>query len=678
MSVINSRYSYNYSAGTYVVFPESLLGLNGGQPTPNLLAKLAHETAHSWFPGTAAGTGPGWRFLTEGFAEYMARCYMADQHGADQVQNQYARDMDQLSGQAGGDSLQASSRIAYTRGPWLLRMLEQSVNVREAMKQVAQQHRGAMFTADEFWSACQAAGGSVDAIAAFRQYWFAGTAVPEVRYDYSYHPASDGGYVVDISVQCSQGPEGLTVPFRIVTTAEPHDIQCAVSGTGRVQTRVASRPLYVTMDPDVRLLTSRPWLVGDLLWKLESINKTVNAAPQDLPGLQAAVSSLEMPLKSLSVPRHLETFRKASGASALPRGSTDYLLAVDWQKGMNDDAWRQLEAQYEPLLEFMRASRSDLRSRPSEVDLAGVQQQLGDRLTRFIAAARNNRRPATDWSPELLVHAQAATEAGAPLRITDLPKDVERISVLDTSAQGDVLVRLSGRRGYRLLLYRLEGDSLVSPREVPVGDGRLIREARYVGADSIAIATDSARQIVLWNARTNARQQVELPIYCASISSAGQLSQCYGAVEDAWKGGDIATLDLDGRTHRILVGGEDDQQYPAISPNGSQLVFCQRPPKRALASRRPYELHLYDVATGKVEALGVFGAQPRWSSDGRYIAYTDMGRAYCLELQTREARKLSDAGRSPVWVQGSHRLIFTSSASTQELRTVDLDAMDAQ
>jgi TolB protein len=129
------------------------------------------------------------------------------------------------------------------------------------------------------------------------------------------------------------------------------------------------------------------------------------------------------------------------------------------------------------------------------------------------------------------------------------------------------------------------------------------------------------------------------------------------------------------RVRTIPKAREADDTHPDFSPDGRRIVFDRaRFGPRGIGPR-----HLYVVNTlrGPARPLGVEGSEPRWSPDGRWIAYeTPPGGLAVVSSSGGKARILFRApqlnSEYPFsWSPDSRRIAF-SSAEAWRLGTVDL------
>lgn len=130
---------------------------------------------------------------------------------------------------------------------------------------------------------------------------------------------------------------------------------------------------------------------------------------------------------------------------------------------------------------------------------------------------------------------------------------------------------------------------------------------------------------------------------------------------------------------------------PQVSPDGSRAVFT-----RVVADekRTGYETSIWTVATSGSEAPvrltnGKHDAQPRWSPDGKLIAFVrggdkdDSGKPRpaqiaLLSLAGGEARMITDLPKGaagPVWSPDGKRIAFSSSTTPEDIEKEHIGRM---
>ena len=126
---------------------------------------------------------------------------------------------------------------------------------------------------------------------------------------------------------------------------------------------------------------------------------------------------------------------------------------------------------------------------------------------------------------------------------------------------------------------------------------------------------------------------------------------------------------------------------PQISPDGSRVAFTR---VNVDEKKTGYESSVWTVATsGKEEPVrmtsGKHDAQPRWSPDGRYLAFVRAGdkdesgkpkppQLALLSLAGGEARIITDLPKgaaNPVWSPDSKRIAFLSSTTQEDIQKAE-------
>jgi dipeptidyl aminopeptidase/acylaminoacyl peptidase len=93
---------------------------------------------------------------------------------------------------------------------------------------------------------------------------------------------------------------------------------------------------------------------------------------------------------------------------------------------------------------------------------------------------------------------------------------------------------------------------------------------------------------------------------------------------------------------------------PQLSPDGRLVAYSVSVPD-VEANRSRSRIYVVPVAGGQPTALtpaDISASSPRWSPDGRWVAYTSGGQIYVISASGGEARKLTDAplgAAGPVW-----------------------------
>ena len=120
---------------------------------------------------------------------------------------------------------------------------------------------------------------------------------------------------------------------------------------------------------------------------------------------------------------------------------------------------------------------------------------------------------------------------------------------------------------------------------------------------------------------------------------------------------DIFVISADGGTARQLTNDPEQEFYPHWSPDGTRVVFHsgrRGAPEIYVLSKDKGEL------SGETPVQVTFdgGAQPRWSPDGRLIAYVSDSGVSVIPSEGGKPRPLTDFGSFPMWSKDSRTIHF--------------------
>jgi Tol biopolymer transport system component len=151
---------------------------------------------------------------------------------------------------------------------------------------------------------------------------------------------------------------------------------------------------------------------------------------------------------------------------------------------------------------------------------------------------------------------------------------------------------------------------------------------------------------------------------------------------------DLYTVGPDGSGLRRLTNTPTDERQPALSPDGSSVVYveeqfaekCDGCPttlwRVASAGGTPVQLtnHSYQDAAP-------FDESPSWSPDGQQIAFLRSGTntpptVFTMPSDGGAARSLRVEGWSPVW--GSRRIAYVTNTAKPTVKTLDPETGSAQ
>ncbi|MCY3783557.1 MAG: PQQ-binding-like beta-propeller repeat protein [Chloroflexi bacterium] len=152
---------------------------------------------------------------------------------------------------------------------------------------------------------------------------------------------------------------------------------------------------------------------------------------------------------------------------------------------------------------------------------------------------------------------------------------------------------------------------------------------------------------------------------------------------------EIGSLQLDGSGRRQLTTNQDYDDYPAWSPDGSQVAFVQWDYDSG------YGVAVVDVASGQETVVASGPLLPReairrqtpvWSPDGGHIAFVGYDRTevrgpaiYAVGSDGSNLRLLTVANSRPAWTPDGKRLAFAKPDGDElALFTIAADGSDLQ
>ena len=128
-----------------------------------------------------------------------------------------------------------------------------------------------------------------------------------------------------------------------------------------------------------------------------------------------------------------------------------------------------------------------------------------------------------------------------------------------------------------------------------------------------------------------------------------------------------------------LTSDPGDEGMPSLSPDGTQVVYVTD----AIGSSAS-DLHVLAVDTGARISLTNLGGRlelPRWSPDGRWIAFRrrDRGLFLVSPLGGQERRILESAQFSDYcWMPDGRRILYARGPGGRTLQTVDIQSGETQ
>lgn len=141
-------------------------------------------------------------------------------------------------------------------------------------------------------------------------------------------------------------------------------------------------------------------------------------------------------------------------------------------------------------------------------------------------------------------------------------------------------------------------------------------------------------------------------------------------------------MDADGSNKQQLTNNDTQDLSPAISPDGSQIVFS-----RQNNSSTNYEIWMMDIdganATQLTTVSGYDDSFPGWSSDGSKIVFSSTrdgnGNIYMMNSDGSNQQQItthSADDRSPDWSLQGEKIIFASDRDgngTREIYVINAD-----
>lgn len=666
MSIQNPNYSYNYSTGGYVVFPESYLAKFKNNPTQAFICKLAHEIAHCWFPCSTSCRGEGWRFFSEGTAEYMAREYVDYRFGAGASSTYYQGDLTSLRKSEPKESLLSGSKIAYTKGPWVLKMLNEFVDVQQVLKRICHQHKGTTFTSDDFWHACQLS--SRANLDGFRRYWYEGVEIPSFSYDYQYSQGDTNEYKVTASIYTQSNLENMHIPFRFITEEDAIEFRLPLSNGSTITFETNEMPYHIVVDPDLDTLAFHPILIGDCIHRIDKIFTLLIHSSSSISG-----SSWKRLVRQLD--SYLRGFYLIEYLSRNPDEFVDnfaidrmsYSIYLDWVKRMDKSAWPRCQTTYSQICGRMDAIRDRIAPHSEQKRLIS---SLESDWQEFLALLRKYQKTKVQSTPEYVssIFSSRPIDPSSTRGFIDIREKVagiEKVKILDAKADGILLCISTKREGDRLYVLPVSqpvrllqvGHAITNSRDDRISDCIVLNDSELL----FCLRNQTVSKLVVYSLiKERILSEVAFDVEIGGLTSSDDLRSVYCVIEDNWGGGDIVGVNpKTGKTTSVLTGPAD-QQYPSICPNGTLLAYSMRKPRRFRSSGTP-NLHLHNMTNGVSNTLGKSGRKSDWSTDGRYLSYVHFGNLHCLDTQLDKTTVISES-RIPssghCWRPGTYELYY--------------------
>ncbi len=195
----------------------------------------------------------------------------------------------------------------------------------------------------------------------------------------------------------------------------------------------------------------------------------------------------------------------------------------------------------------------------------------------------------------------------------------------------------------------------------PVTTGNQVIEAVGVSADGewLAFGSDQGGEASLFKMPVGGREPVQL----TTAPTIGMPSWSPDRKEIAFHtfrtdNRDIFVIPAEGGSARQITSHPAHEFYPHWSPDGTRLVFH---------SSRTGVPEIYVVSKDEGELSGEtpvqltfdgWGIAPRWSPDGRLIAYESRSGVSVIPSEGGEPRPLTDFGARPLWSKDSKTIHY--------------------
>ncbi|MGH9943265.1 MAG: TolB family protein, partial [Pyrinomonadaceae bacterium] len=104
---------------------------------------------------------------------------------------------------------------------------------------------------------------------------------------------------------------------------------------------------------------------------------------------------------------------------------------------------------------------------------------------------------------------------------------------------------------------------------------------------------------------------------------------------------------------------------PQLSPDGRQIAYTISDPDKT-ANRSRTQIYLISVSGGEPKQLtsgAASAAAPRWSPDGKRLAYTTGGQIHVMDVasgQSKQVTNISTGAGDPVWSPDGKLIAFVS------------------
>jgi len=109
---------------------------------------------------------------------------------------------------------------------------------------------------------------------------------------------------------------------------------------------------------------------------------------------------------------------------------------------------------------------------------------------------------------------------------------------------------------------------------------------------------------------------------------------------------DIWQMSLPDLTLKQLTNHQNTENFARISPDGSKVVFSRsHQPHQSQRDKRPWDVWLLELKSGKETKLAEFGLAPSWSPDGNTIIFQrSPDKIIAYDLKTKQERIYFQSG----------------------------------
>lgn len=260
----------NVEAAGLVGGMESATAISYGEAAFNgrpMIGLVAHEIAHQWF-GDAV-TEADWDdvWLSEGFATYLADCFLEEAEGPEVFVASLRKERDRVIAEEAAqpdtpiihrnlsDTGKVLNTFVYEKAAWVLHMLRDQVGDAafwKGLRAYFQAHRHGLATTSDFRRAMEGASGQP--LDGFFDQWLNRPGLPRIRGSWRYE-ADTGRVVVDL--QQTQAGAAFRLPLEL-GLGEGRERILLTEKAQRFRLHVPAVPATVLLDPRTLALIDAP------------------------------------------------------------------------------------------------------------------------------------------------------------------------------------------------------------------------------------------------------------------------------------------------------------------------------------------------------------------------------------------------------------------------------------